>query len=66
MAKSPSGLELRAGKTVRIGDNRYGMREAYDPEVDAATKAYYKAGDVLTVKEVKNTKKGTIQTVKPS
>ena len=65
MAKSPSGLELRAGKAMRIGDNRYGMREAYDPDVDAATKKYYREGDTPTVKEVKNTIIGTVRTTKP-
>lgn len=65
MAKSPSGLELRVGKSIRIGDNRYGMREAYDPAVDAATKKYYRDGDVVTVKEVKNTVLGTVRTKKP-
>jgi hypothetical protein len=65
MAKSPSGLEIRAGKSIRIGDNRYGMREAYDPAVDAATKKYYREGDTVTVKEVKNTVLGTVRTKKP-
>lgn len=65
MAKSPSGLKLREGKSIRIGDNRYGMREAYDPAVDAATKKYYRDGDTLTVKEIKNTDLGTVRTKKP-
>ena len=65
MAKSPSGLELRAGKAMRIGDNRYGLREAYDPVVDAATKEFYREGDTLTVREVKNTVLGTVRTSKP-
>lgn len=65
MAKSPSGLELRAGKSIRIGDNRYGMREAYDPAVDAATKKFYREGDTVTVKEVKNTVLDTVRTKKP-
>ena len=65
MAKSPSGLKLRAGKTMRIGDNRYGLREAYDPVVDAATKEYYREGDTQTVKEVKNTVEGYVRTTKP-
>jgi len=65
MAKSPSGLELREGKAIRIGDNRYGLREAYDPAVDVATKKFYREGDTLTVKEVKNTVLGTVRTTKP-
>ena len=64
MAKSPSGLDLRPGKAIRIGDNRYGMREAYDPKVDEATKEYYRQGDTLTVREVKNTTSGTVKTRK--
>ena len=31
MAKSISGVEMREGKSVTIGDNRYGLREEYDP-----------------------------------
>ena len=58
MAKSPSGLELRAGRAQRIG-------EAYDPKVDAATKKFYRDGDTQTVKEVKNTVLGTVRTTKP-
>ena len=65
MAKSPSGLELRQGKAIRIGDNRYGMREAYDPDVDAATKEYYRQGDELTVTEIKNSVRQSVKTKKP-
>jgi hypothetical protein len=50
---------------MRIGDNRYGLREAYDPVVDAATKEFYREGDTLTVREVKNTVLGTVRTSKP-
>lgn len=65
MAKSLSGVELRAGVSMTIGDNRYGMREAYDSEVAAKTTEYYKEGDKLTVKEVKNPKSRTVKTTKP-
>jgi hypothetical protein len=65
MAKSPSGLQLRDGKSMRIGDNRYGLREAYDPVVDAATKEYYREGDTATVREVKNTVTRSVRTTKP-
>ena len=34
MAKSLSGATVRAGKSVTIGDNRYGLREVYDAEED--------------------------------
>lgn len=64
MAKSLSGVQMREGKTQTIGDNRYGMREAYDPSVDAATKEYYREGDTRTVKEVKNPLKQSVKTVK--
>jgi hypothetical protein len=65
MAKSISGVDNRKGATITIGDNRYGMREAYDPAVDASTKKYYKEGDKLVVKEVKNPLTGKVKTVKP-
>jgi hypothetical protein len=65
MAKSISGVDSRAGTTIRIGDNRYGMREAYDPRVDAATKQYYREGDKLVVKEIKNPLTQRIRTEKP-
>ena len=64
MAKSLSGVEMREGKSITIGDNRYGMREAYDPSVDEATKKYYRDGDKLTIKEVKNPLLQTVKTVK--
>lgn len=65
MAKSLSGVNMRNGTTVKIGDNRYGMREAYDPKVDAATKTYYREGDKLVVKEVKNPLLQRVRTEKP-
>lgn len=64
MAKTPAGLDARRGTTIKIGDSRYGMREAYDPAVDAATKEYYRRGDTVTVKEIKNKDKQTVKTVK--
>jgi hypothetical protein len=65
MAKSISGVDTRKGTTVTIGDNRYGMREAYDESVDALTKKYYREGDKLSVKEVKNPLTGKVRVVKP-
>lgn len=65
MAKSISGAEVREGTTVVIGDNRYGLREEYDPTVAAKTKKYYRDGDRLTVKEVKNPLLQTVKTEKP-
>lgn len=64
MAKSLSGADIREGSTRAIGDNRYGMREAYDPKADAATKKYYREGATLTVKEVKNPLTQKVSTVK--
>jgi hypothetical protein len=65
MAKSLSGVGVRNGTTVKIGDSRYGMREAYDVSVDAATKKYYREGDKLVVKEVKNPLTQRVRTEKP-
>jgi hypothetical protein len=64
MAKTLSGVDARQGKTVAIGDNRYGMREAYDPEVRRETEQYYRDGDKLTVTEVKNPSTGKVRTIK--
>lgn len=64
MAKSLSGVELRKGSTQVIGDNRYGLREAYDPAVDAATKKYYREGDTVTIKELKGRGSQVVRTVK--
>jgi hypothetical protein len=64
MAKSLSGVELRAGTTQVIGDNRYGLREAYDPAVDEATRTYYREGDKQTVKEVKGFNSQVVRTIK--
>ena len=65
MAKSISGVEMRAGASSPIGDNRYGLREAYDPEVDAATKKYYREGAPVVVTEIKNPLTQVITTIKP-
>jgi hypothetical protein len=65
MAKSLSGADTREGTTIVIGDNRYGLREEYDSAVAAATKRYYKEGDKMTVKEVKNPLLQTVRTDKP-
>lgn len=65
MAKSISGVTKRPGKSITIGDNRYGMREAYDPQVNDATREYYREGDKLIVREVKNPLLQTVKTNKP-
>lgn len=64
MAKTLSGVEEREGQSVVIGDNRYGMREEYDPAVKRETLDYYRRGDTLTVREVKNPNSQTVKTVK--
>jgi hypothetical protein len=64
MAKTLSGAEARKGTTVRIGDNRYGLREEYDPSVKRDTLEHYRSGDNLTIKEVKNPLLQSVKTVK--
>ena len=64
MAKTLSGVEAREGQSVVIGDNRYGMREEYDPAVKRETLDYYRRGDTVTVREVKNPNLQTVKTVK--
>ena len=65
MAKSISGVEMRAGASNPIGDNRYGAREVYDPKVDAATKKFYRDGAPVVVTEVKNPLLQVVTTIKP-
>jgi hypothetical protein len=65
MAKSIAGVAKRPGQSITIGDNRYGMREAYDEEVNAATKEYYREGDTLRVTEIKNPLLQSVKTSKP-
>ena len=62
MPKSLSGVDMRAGVSKPIG---YGLREAYDPEVDAATKKYYREGAPVVVTEIKNPLTQVITTIKP-
>jgi hypothetical protein len=64
MAKTLSGTEAREGKTVNIGDNRYGLREQYDPDVKTETLEYYRTGHNLTVREVKNPNLQSVRTIK--
>ena len=52
------------GKVGAIGDNRYGMREAYDPKVKEQTLKYYREGHNITVTEVKNPNSQSVTTVK--
>lgn len=64
MAKTLSGVEARKGKTTAIGDNRYGLREAYDPAVKRETEQFYRDGDKLTITEIKNPLTRTVKTIK--
>jgi hypothetical protein len=64
MAKSISGVEMREGKSVTIGDNRYGLREEYDPAKKRETLEYYRTGHNLTIKEIKNPNSQSVKTVK--
>lgn len=64
MTRTSYGKGIGDGKINQIGDNRYGLREEYDSEVMQKTKEYYKKGDSLTVKEVKNPNLQTVKTVK--
>lgn len=64
MARSSYGSGLGEGKVTSIGDSRYGLREEYDPAEMAKTKEYYRKGDTLTIKEVKNPNLQTVKTVK--
>lgn len=64
MAKSISGVEMREGKSVTIGDNRYGLREEYYPAKKRETLEHYRTGHNLTIKEIKNPNSQSVKTVK--
>jgi hypothetical protein len=64
MARTSYGKGLGEAKIQPIGDNRYGLREEYDPKVKRETLEYYRTGHNLTVKEVKNPLTQTVKTVK--
>ena len=64
MTKSISGVEMREGKAITIGDNRYGLREEYDPAKKRETLEYYRTGHDLTIKEIKNPNLQAVKTVK--
>ena len=58
------GRPIKKDKMQPIGDNRYGLREEYDPKVKRETLEYYRTGHNITVKEVKNPMSQTVKTVK--
>ena len=64
MARTSYGSGLGNAKIQPIGDNRYGLREEYDPKVKRETLEYYRTGHNLTVKEVKNPLTQKVKTVK--
>ena len=64
MTKSISGVVMREGKAITIGDNRYGLREEYDPAKKRETLEYYRTGHDLTIKEIKNPNLQSVKTVK--
>ena len=64
MARTSYGSGVGDGKVERIGDNRYGLREQYDPAVKEQTIEYYKKGDVPVVKEVKDPNLQVVKTIK--
>jgi|TARA_R100001594_G_C3940554_1_gene240503 hypothetical protein len=64
MARKTFGSGKGEGKVGRIGDNRYGLREQYDPKVKEQTLEFYRSGHNVTVTEVKNPNLQTVATVK--
>ena len=64
MKRTSFGSDKGEGKVGAIGDNRYGLREEYDPKVKRETLEYYRTGHNITVKEVKNPMSQTVKTVK--
>ena len=64
MARTSYGSGLGEAKIQPIGDNRYGLREEYDPKVKRETLEYYRTGHDIIVKEVKNPMTQTVKTVK--
>ena len=64
MARTSYGSGVGDGKVERIGDNRYGLREQYDPAIKEQTIEYYKKGDVPVVKEVKAPNLQVVKTIK--
>ena len=64
MARTSFGSGIGEGKVETIGDSRYGLREHYDEAENKRTMEYYRKGDTLTIKEVKNPLLQTVKTVK--
>jgi hypothetical protein len=64
MKRTSFGSSVGEGKVGAIGDNRYGLREQYDPKVREKTLEYYRVGHEVTVTEVKDVNLQTVTTVK--
>ena len=64
MKRTSFGSGIGEGKVGAIGDNRYGLREEYDPKVREKTLEYYRSGHEITVTEVKDVNLQTVTTVK--
>jgi len=56
------GHALGNGNIIDIGDNRYGLREEYDPKVKERTLQYYNTGHDIVVTEVTNERGQKIET----
>ena len=56
------GHALGDGNIIDIGDNRYGLREQYDPKVRERTLQYYNTGHDIVVTEVTNERGQKIET----
>tara|TARA_Y100001951_G_C11175629_1_gene202906 strand:+ start:270 stop:488 length:219 start_codon:yes stop_codon:yes gene_type:complete len=64
MKRTSFGAGKGEGKIIDVGDNRYGLREAYDPKVKKKTLEYYRVGHDITVTEVKDPNSQSVTTVK--
>jgi hypothetical protein len=64
MKRTTFGASKGEGKVGAIGDNRYGLREEYDPKVKKQTLEYYRSGHDITITEVKSPNAQAITTIK--
>ena len=64
MKRTSFGSTKGEGKVGAIGDNRYGLREQYDPKVMKQTLEYYRSGNNITVTEVKSPNAQGVTTIK--
>jgi len=64
MKRSSFGSAKGEGKVGALGDNRYGLREQYDPKVMKHTLEYYRSGHEITITEVKSPNAQGVTTIK--